>query len=120
MKWSTNVGREREMKFEDIKKIGIVGAGTMGHGIAINYALAGYPTVISDVNEDILKRAMSNIRADLDLFVEEELVTRPQAAACIAMKILIEEQIIAPLCILLKQAATGGISGLSTRRLRTS
>ena len=73
------------MKFEDIKKIGIVGAGTMGHGIAINYALAGYPTVISDVNEDILKRAMSNIRADLDLFVEEELVTRRQADTAVRL-----------------------------------
>ena len=39
------------MEINDIKKIGIVGAGTMGHGIALNFALAGYPVILTDVDE---------------------------------------------------------------------
>lgn len=67
------------MKLEDIKRIGVVGAGIMGHGIALSFALGGYPTVISDVNNDILKNARRQISTALDTFVEEGVVTRQQA-----------------------------------------
>ena len=50
------------MNLADIKQIGVVGAGTMGHGIAINFALAGYPTLISDVTEAVLKESTARIR----------------------------------------------------------
>ena len=37
------------MNQEDIKQVGVVGSGTMGFGIAINFALwGGYPTIIQD------------------------------------------------------------------------
>ena len=67
------------MELEDIKKVGIVGAGTMGYGIAINYALNGYPVMINDVSDEILERSSKNIGSALDLFVEEELITRQQS-----------------------------------------
>ena len=58
------------MELADVKQIGVVGAGTMGHGIAINFALAGYPVLISDMSEAILERSKKNIRNALDLFVD--------------------------------------------------
>ncbi len=67
------------MKFEDIKKVGIVGAGTMGHGIALNFALHGYPTVINDISDEILKQSKKNVESALALFIEEELINRQQA-----------------------------------------
>jgi len=67
------------MKLEDIKRIGVVGAGIMGHGIALSFALWGYPTVMRDVTDDILKDALRRISSVLDTFVEEEVVTRKQA-----------------------------------------
>ena len=51
----------------------------MGFGIAINFALGGYSTVISDLNDEVLKRSTANIKSALNLFVEEELITRGQA-----------------------------------------
>ena len=67
------------MDLKDIKKVGVVGAGTMGFGIAINFALWGYPSVMSDLNDEILQQSMKNIKSAMDLFVEEGLITRKQA-----------------------------------------
>jgi 3-hydroxybutyryl-CoA dehydrogenase len=67
------------VKLEEIKKIGVVGTGTMGHGIGLSFALWGYPTVMSDVSDDILRNAMGRIRSVLDTFVEAGVVTRKQA-----------------------------------------
>ena len=63
------------MKLEDIKKVGVVGGGTMGFGLAINFALGGYAVIVSDISEEILAQSKKRIRTALDLFVEEELVT---------------------------------------------
>ena len=67
------------MELADIKKVGVVGGGTMGFGIAINFALGGYPTVIRDLSDALLQQSMRNIKASMDLFVEEELITQTQA-----------------------------------------
>ncbi|MEZ0289595.1 MAG: 3-hydroxyacyl-CoA dehydrogenase/enoyl-CoA hydratase family protein [Sulfolobales archaeon] len=48
-----------------IKRVSVIGAGTMGHGIAEISAIAGYEVVIVDVSEDILRRALSSIRWSL-------------------------------------------------------
>jgi 3-hydroxybutyryl-CoA dehydrogenase len=67
------------MELADIKQVGVVGGGTMGFGIALNFALGGYPTVISDLSADILERSLHNIKAALALFVEEALINPQQA-----------------------------------------
>ena len=67
------------MELADIKKVGVVGGGTMGFGIAINFALGGYPTVIRDLSDALLQQSMRNIKASMDLFVEEELIIQAEA-----------------------------------------
>ena len=67
------------MELADIKKVGVVGGGTMGFGIAINFALGGYPTVIRDLSDALLHQSMRNIKSAMDLLVEEELITQAQA-----------------------------------------
>jgi len=64
---------------KDIKRAGVVGAGMMGFGIAINFALWEYPTIMCDLSDEILQQSMRNVRSAMDLFVEEELITRQQA-----------------------------------------
>ena len=71
------------MQMGDIRSVGVAGGGTMGFGIAVNFALAGYPTVIYDLTDEVLERSLANVRAALDLFVEEGLVTRQQADAAV-------------------------------------
>jgi len=64
---------------ENIKKAGVVGAGTMGFGIAINFALWGYPTIMSDISDEILEQSKKRTKTAMALFVEEGLITRQQA-----------------------------------------
>lgn len=50
------------MNLDDMGVIGVVGAGTMGHGIAQTCALAGYAVRLVDVDEKILEKALTLIR----------------------------------------------------------
>lgn len=72
------------MKLEDIRKIGVVGAGTMGHGIAISYALWGYPVIISDLTDEILEKSRTQVRASLEAFVKEEVIPLTQMEETLA------------------------------------
>jgi len=55
----------------DIKKIGIVGAGTMGMGIAQVAATAGFDVILNDVGEEFLARAMKIIDKSLSKLIEK-------------------------------------------------
>ncbi len=72
------------MQLEDIKKIGIVGAGTMGHGIGLVYALGGYPVTLSDMTDEILLNAMNHIRDTLETFAENELISQDMIEATLS------------------------------------
>lgn len=50
----------------DVKKVGIVGAGTMGGGIAMSLLNAGVPVVIVETAQEALDRGMRTIRANYD------------------------------------------------------
>ena len=67
------------MKVEDIKKVGVAGSGVMGHSLAINSALWGYPTIMYDVSDDILEKSVQSVKYDLSIFVEEGLINRERA-----------------------------------------
>ena len=47
---------------EGVKEVGVVGAGTMGAGVAQTFAAAGYPVRLRDVGEAQLTRGMSAAR----------------------------------------------------------
>ena len=55
---------------EDIKKIAVIGAGTMGAGIAQLCAAAGYDTVVFDLNEEALAKANGIVIKNLDGAIE--------------------------------------------------
>jgi 3-hydroxybutyryl-CoA dehydrogenase len=57
-----------------IAKIGIIGAGQMGNGIAHVCALAGFDVVLSDVNEDQLKKSRNNIDKNISRQVNKGFV----------------------------------------------
>ncbi|WP_436374846.1 3-hydroxyacyl-CoA dehydrogenase family protein [Cytobacillus sp. BC1816] len=58
-----------------MKKITVIGAGIMGHGIAQVFALAGFPVHIYDLTKDKLTNAMTAISINLDLYVNNELIS---------------------------------------------
>ncbi len=59
------------MKLSNIERVGVVGAGTMGHGIAQVLATGGYQVVLRDIDEEILDRATKNIRVSLEKIAEQ-------------------------------------------------
>jgi 3-hydroxybutyryl-CoA dehydrogenase len=58
-----------------MSKVAIIGAGTMGHGIAYVTTVAGYEVTLTDVDEDILERARAHIGLALDSGVKRGKVT---------------------------------------------
>ncbi len=71
------------MAVDDIKTVGIVGSGLMGSGIALNFALAGYETILNDLDEDALTGAMRRIDTVLAMFMDEGLTNQADATAAI-------------------------------------
>lgn len=63
------------MNFSDIKTIGVIGSGTMGRGIAISTATAGYNTILYDINNEIISNAKTSIDKDLQKGVEKNKIT---------------------------------------------
>lgn len=57
-----------------IRKIGVIGAGTMGHGIAESFALYGYEVNMFDTGEQVLAKAMDQIRQELEMLAEEDFI----------------------------------------------
>ena len=55
-----------DTKLIPIKKVGIIGAGTMGGGIAMNFANAGIPVTIVEVKQDALDRGLKVVRGNYE------------------------------------------------------
>lgn len=51
------------MELDKIKRILVVGAGTMGHAIAQVYATAGFKVDLVDLNQEVLDNAMNKIKS---------------------------------------------------------
>ena len=58
--------------------IGVIGAGTMGNGIAQTAANAGFDVVMCDIQQDFVDRGLANISKSLDRFVKKETITEEQ------------------------------------------
>src|ERR1700741_5225880 len=58
-----------------IKKVGVIGSGQMGNGIAHVAALAGFDVVLNDVSADRLKSAMATINGNLSRQVSKKIIT---------------------------------------------
>ena len=68
-----------------IKKVGVIGSGQMGNGIAHVAALAGFDVVLNDVSVDRLKSGMATINGNLSRQVSKKIITedaRKQALDC--------------------------------------
>ena len=62
-----------------IKKIGVIGAGQMGNGIAHVLSLGGYHVLLNDINKDILGKASQNIEKNLERQVNSKKISSEQS-----------------------------------------
>jgi 3-hydroxybutyryl-CoA dehydrogenase len=69
------------MKFEDVQRVAMIGAGTMGAGMAMCYAQAGYEVALYDVKAEQLAWALERIANSQAVFVEEGLISAEKAEA---------------------------------------
>ncbi|MAQ81997.1 MAG: 3-hydroxybutyryl-CoA dehydrogenase [Maritimibacter sp.] len=65
----------------EIKRIGVIGAGQMGNGIAHVMALAGYEVLLTDISEDALSAAVSLVSKNLDRQVSKDRISADEKQA---------------------------------------
>ncbi len=68
-------------RFNEINKVAVIGAGTMGNGIAQVFAQAEYSTVLIDTFPDALDRARGTIEKNLGRMVKKEIFSQDQVEA---------------------------------------
>ena len=66
------------MTVDDIQQVAVIGAGLMGHGIAQEFAFAGYQVHLHDVTQAQVDTGIERIRANLQVFVENDLAKPDQ------------------------------------------
>src|SRR5512139_72636 len=75
--------RTKKLKAEQIRNIGILGAGLMGHGIAQVFAIKGYKVKLFDKDSGVLKSAPERIRNNLQTLLEMGLVKSREVEDCL-------------------------------------
>ena len=63
-----------------ISKVTVLGAGTMGYGLALDFARHGVGVRLVDINEEALKKGLANIAISLQVFQDEGLIDKDEAA----------------------------------------
>ncbi len=61
-----------------MKNVAVIGAGTMGNGIAHTFAQSGYKVQLIDISQDSLDRGMATITKNLDRLLAKERITEAQ------------------------------------------
>jgi 3-hydroxybutyryl-CoA dehydrogenase len=68
----------------EISKVGVVGCGQMGSGITHVCAQAGYPVIVSEINDELLKKGLAAIDASLTRGVQKERIKQSEKEAALA------------------------------------
>ena len=69
----------------EIRKVGVVGCGLMGSGIAQASAMAGFPTVVREVSQELLDKGLGFIEKSLTKFVEKGTLSADQKSRTVAL-----------------------------------
>ncbi|MCR9182750.1 MAG: 3-hydroxyacyl-CoA dehydrogenase NAD-binding domain-containing protein, partial [Flavobacteriaceae bacterium] len=67
-----------------MKNVAVIGAGTMGNGIAHAFAQSGYKVQLIDISEESLKRGVATITKNLDRMLAKEKITEAQKTETLA------------------------------------
>jgi 3-hydroxybutyryl-CoA dehydrogenase len=94
------------MALEGLKRIGVVGAGQMGSGIAHVCALAGFDVVLHDVNPEALERARAQIERNLSRQAARGRIREEEKEAALARIQSIDDYAAFGACDMVIEAAT--------------
>jgi len=68
------------MNVETLRRVGVIGAGTMGNGIAHVFAQYGFDVILVDVSEEVLHRALATVETNLGRQVKRGILTEEAKA----------------------------------------
>jgi len=71
------------MNLQDIRKVTVIGSGTMGNGIAQVFASTGYDVTLVDIRQDFLDRAIATITKSFDRIVKKAVITEEDKSAAL-------------------------------------
>jgi len=71
-------GLATDTPLREIRKVGIVGAGTMGGGIAMSFVNAGYPVVLLEAGQPALERGLATIRKNYENSLSKGKISQEQ------------------------------------------
>ncbi len=71
------------MELDDVNSVAVLGAGSMGHGIAEVAALAGYDVTMRDINEDLVQEGYDDIEWSLGKLADNERISDEEADAAL-------------------------------------
>jgi 3-hydroxybutyryl-CoA dehydrogenase len=71
------------MTANDIKRIAVIGSGTMGNGIAQVCASSGFDVLLIDIKQEFLDRALKSIAGSLDRLVKKEKITEADKSSAL-------------------------------------
>jgi len=69
----------------DVKQAAVVGAGTMGGGIAMSYVNAGIPVVLKEVDQEALDRGLERIRSNYEITTQRGKISADDAQKLMSM-----------------------------------
>ncbi|HXW37762.1 MAG TPA: 3-hydroxyacyl-CoA dehydrogenase NAD-binding domain-containing protein [Nitrososphaerales archaeon] len=72
------------MKLQDVKRVSVLGAGVMGHGIAEVAALSGYEVSLYDIKDEFVNSALQKVGWSLAKFAEKKTITEEKAKETLA------------------------------------
>lgn len=68
----------------EIKKVSVIGGGTMGNGIAHVFALKNFSVYLVEINNELAEKAISTITKNLDRQVKKEVITEKEKATALS------------------------------------
>jgi 3-hydroxyacyl-CoA dehydrogenase len=75
----------KDTALRPIRQVAVVGGGTMGGGIAMNFANVGIPVILKEINQEALNRGMAIIRGNYEGPVKKGRMTQEAMDKCMAL-----------------------------------
>jgi 3-hydroxyacyl-CoA dehydrogenase len=75
----------KDTPLRDIKSVGIIGGGTMGGGIAMNFANVGIPVTMLEISDDALERGLGIVKKNYSISMKKGKLSEEQAEQCLSL-----------------------------------
>lgn len=79
------IGLPKDTATRDIKSVAIIGGGTMGGGIAMNFANVGIPVTMLEINDEALARGLGIVEKNYNITLSKGKMTQPQVDQCLGL-----------------------------------